>query len=250
MRGPRPNSQQLGLLEEPQPEKAVNVYLVDEDELLLAGYAHHLGQSPRIDLVRSVHAPCTPEVLTALLAPGPNVLVLGVDTLNSPVLDSIEAAGGQHPGAGVVLLINEIGEGSASALGAFMRRWPSGFACVFKRTIDSSRRLVGLVESVAQGHLSTDASILNRVLGRDRDGGGDWLAQLSPREAEAMELMVEGLSNAAIAGRMHLELKTVERHINGIYTKPGAQSDSSHPRVQAVRAYLSAVTVREGQEAR
>jgi DNA-binding NarL/FixJ family response regulator len=44
-------------------------------------------------------------------------------------------------------------------------------------------------------------------------------AQLSRREHEVLELVSQGLTNEAIAARLCLSVRTVERHLTNIYAK-------------------------------
>ena len=82
---------------------------------------------------------------------------------------------------------------------------------------------------------------------RARPGGGRRNAQRGPplhrltdREREVLALMAEGRSNAAIALRLYVTEKAVDKHINNIFTKldlPPAPDDNR--RVLAVLAWLN-----------
>ncbi len=56
---------------------------------------------------------------------------------------------------------------------------------------------------------------------------------LSPREAEVLSLLTTGVTNAAIAERLHVSPGTVKKHLDNVYRKLGVQG-----RVQAVAAAL------------
>lgn len=61
-------------------------------------------------------------------------------------------------------------------------------------------------------------------------------ARLSAREAEVLDLVARGHSNADVAERLVLSVRTVERHLLNAYTKLGA-----HGRTDAVRLWLSGI---------
>jgi two-component system, NarL family, response regulator LiaR len=59
------------------------------------------------------------------------------------------------------------------------------------------------------------------------DGAGDWpgrAAGLSPREAEILALITQGLSNQAIADRAYLSINSVKTYIRSAYRKIGVKS--------------------------
>jgi len=68
---------------------------------------------------------------------------------------------------------------------------------------------------------------------------GSQLSALSDREHTVLVLMAEGLTNRAIADRMAISVRTVESHVNSVFTKLGLASDDvEHRRVMAVLEYL------------
>ena len=60
---------------------------------------------------------------------------------------------------------------------------------------------------------------------------------LSSREREVLELAADGLANEDIGTRLHLSVRTVERHLQNIYTKLGVSGRSA--RAAAVSRLLS-----------
>jgi len=50
------------------------------------------------------------------------------------------------------------------------------------------------------------------------------LSDLTPRELEIIRLVIAGRTNRAIASEIYISEKTVEFHLDHIYTKIGARS--------------------------
>jgi DNA-binding NarL/FixJ family response regulator len=82
-----------------------------------------------------------------------------------------------------------------------------------------------------------DPDVVSQLLGRQRRD--DPLDALTPREREVLELMAEGRSNQAIADRLFVTLRAVEKHVTSIFSKlnlPASTDD--HRRVLAVLTML------------
>lgn len=90
---------------------------------------------------------------------------------------------------------------------------------------------------VAGGGLALDPEVVTRLMRRSRTT--DPLESLTAREREVLELMAEGHTNAAIAGRLFVTEGAVEKHSQRIFAKLGLHSDPAvHRRVKAVLTLL------------
>jgi DNA-binding NarL/FixJ family response regulator len=157
--------------------------------------------------VAVVYAGCTGD-LDAVRAAVPGVLLLGVEVDR----DAAEAllAGGAH-GVGYVL---EAGVGDV-------------------------RRFTGALRRVAAGGSALDPEVVALLLERKRRE--PVLGALGERQRRVLEEMATGASNRAIAGRMFLSERAVERHVTAIFTAlalPAGRRENR--RVLAVLAYLRA----------
>jgi DNA-binding NarL/FixJ family response regulator len=98
--------------------------------------------------------------------------------------------------------------------------------------------VVDAVRRVADGGSALDPEVVAKMVGRRR--AEDPLADLTPRERETLELMAQGLSNRAIAERLVVTERAVERHVTSIFSKLGLRETGlDHRRVLAVLKFLS-----------
>ncbi len=86
-----------------------------------------------------------------------------------------------------------------------------------------AERLASAVAGVADGLLVLDPALAETVL-RPAPSGAALVEALTPRESEVLALLVDGLSNRAIAGRLGISEHTAKFHVNSILGKLGAQS--------------------------
>src|SRR3712207_1371591 len=112
-----------------------------------------------------------------------------------------------------------------------------GVGYLLKDRVADVDEFVDAVRRVAAGGSALDPVVVSQLLGRRRTD--DALDRLTPREHLVLETMAEGLSNPAIAERLHVSVRAVEKHVTNIFDKldlpVAADSDR---RVLAVLRFL------------
>jgi DNA-binding NarL/FixJ family response regulator len=112
-----------------------------------------------------------------------------------------------------------------------------GTGYLLKDRVADVAEIADAVRRVARGGSVIDPSLVAQLLRRRRRP--DPLVDLTERETEVLGLMAEGRSNAAIAERLVISMKTIETHIASIFSKLGLEPEpDDHRRVLAVLAYL------------
>lgn len=139
-----------------------------------------------------------------------------------------------HPETGMLVLSQHIETTHAVALVAL-----GGFGYLLKDRVLAVDEFLSAAERVARGGSALDPKVVASLV--SPAGADDPLADLSESERKVLALVAEGLSNIAIAKRLHLSERTVEAHVRHVLMKLDIhQSGDSHRRVLAVLAYLSA----------
>src|SRR5919107_2250177 len=83
------------------------------------------------------------------------------------------------------------------------------------------------VEVVQKGELAAPRGLLRYLLHHNEKPE---IGELSARQREILELVVEGLSNAQIAGRLYLSESTIKQHLRAAYKVLGV-----HNRTEAAK---------------
>jgi DNA-binding NarL/FixJ family response regulator len=139
-----------------------------------------------------------------------------------------------YPGVGVLVLSQYVESGYALEL---LQDDANGVGYLLKDRVSDVQEFAAAVKRVAEGGSALDPEVVSRLVGRRR--GDDPLSQLTPREREVLELMAEGRSNQAIADKLFVTLRAVEKHVTSIFGKLRLPADEQdHRRVLAVLTYL------------
>jgi DNA-binding NarL/FixJ family response regulator len=226
-------------MNEASGSEPVRVLLADDQRLVRESLATLLGLLEGIELVAT--ASDGEEALALAAEHQPDVVLMD---LRMPRMDGIEATSRlreRHPEVRVIALTTYADDGSV--LGA-LRAGARGYL-----TKDaSSHDIHAAILNVAAGAAALDPAVQNHVvaaLAKDtnRLGGSGLPAvpelpdDLTPREAEVLALIAEGLTNAEIAERLFVSPTTIKSHINHLFAKAGLRD-----RTQAVNyAYRTGI---------
>ena len=213
----------------------IRVLLADDQRVVREGLGSLLGLLDGIELVGT--AADGEEAVALAARHDPDVVLMD---LRMPRVDGIEAirrltARGERPRAIALTTYAD----DASVLGA-LRAGARGYL-----TKDAgAEEIRAAVVAVARGDAALDPAVQHHVVAAlsaagagapaagaapGDDGPGELPDGLTPREAEVLALIAEGLTNTEIAERLVVSAATVKSHVNHIFAKAGVRD-----RAQAV----------------
>ena len=214
----------------------MRVVLADDSLLLREGVARLLEEAG-LEVV--AQAGDGEDLLRKVGAHKPDVAIVDVRMPPTHTDEGLRAAAeirDKHPGTGVLVLSQYIEEAYAMEL---LSSNAEGVGYLLKDRVADLERFIDAVRRVGEGGSALDPSVVSQLVGRRRRD--DPIDQLTPREREVLELMAEGLSNNAVAERLVVTERAVEKHVTSIFGKLRLGADSEHHRrVLAVLAFLRA----------
>jgi DNA-binding NarL/FixJ family response regulator len=209
--------------------EAVRVLLADDQRLVRESLATLLGLLDGLELVAT--ASDGEEACDLAVAHRPDVALMD---LRMPRMDGIEATRRlreRAPSTRVIALTTYADDESVLAA---LRAGARGYLTKDASAADIRQAILG----VAAGEAALDPAVQHHVVAAVAGSGGrvggpdgeELPDELTPREAEVLALIAEGLSNTEIAERLVVSPTTVKSHINHLFAKAGVRD-----RAQAVR---------------
>jgi DNA-binding NarL/FixJ family response regulator len=211
--------------------------VVAEDSVLLREGIARLLEDAGLEVVGQ--AGNAEELLLKVRSYKPNVAIVDIRMPPTQTDEGLRAAKEireKHPETSVLVLSQYLEPAYALEL---LSESAEGVGYLLKDRVADIPEFVAAVKRVGEGGSALDPSVVSQLVGRRRRD--DPISQLTPREREVLELMAEGLSNSAIAERLVVTERAVEKHVTSIFGKLRLGADSeSHRRVLAVLAFLRA----------
>ena len=212
----------------------MRVAIAEDNPLLRDGIALLLGEQG-IEVGAAVAD--AGGLLAAVAAEPPDAAIVDVrmpPTFTDEGLRAALTIRSAYPQVGVLVFSQWVETGYARQL---LSENAGSVGYLLKDRIVSTEEFVGALHRVADGGTALDPEVVRQLLATPAVDAG--IARLSEREREILGLLAEGRSNVAIAERLHLVERSVEKHVTAIFTKldlPQARTD--HRRVLAVLRYL------------
>jgi DNA-binding NarL/FixJ family response regulator len=193
----------------------VRVLVVDDHEVLASSLSMVLDDEPDL---KSVGVAGTLEKARAMIATtAPDVILLDHRLPDGDGVAAIGELRALRPSAQIVVLTASAAD---HVLVAAIEAGAAGFVSK-SRSLDE---LTAAVRAAASGESVISPEMLARLLPRLQRNGRTRHNDLTEREREVLDLLADGLSNAAIAERLFVSVHTVRNHIANLSAKLGAHS--------------------------
>ena len=139
----------------------------------------------------------------------------------------------RHPGMGIVILSQHLESGTAMRL---LAENPGRLGYLLKDRGGAMGEFAAALRLVAAGGAALDPQVVSRLLAARKTAP---VEALSPRERDVLALVAEGRSNRAIAERLDITERGVQKHVTSIFTKLGLPAgEDDNRRILAVLEYL------------
>lgn len=207
----------------------VRVLIVDDHALFAEALAARLGAEPDLDVLPLAHDVRRALALTA--TERPDVVVLDLMLGGESGLDAMDEIRRRNPHVRVVILSGSL---DLDAMVEALRKGAVGWLPKTERAERVAQVVRGAAGSGGWIPPELLGDVLRRLLTDDDPAAAD-LADLTPRELEVLQCMVDGLSRAEIADRLGLSANTVRTHTQNLLGKL-----SAHSALEAITAAMRA----------
>lgn len=180
------------------------------EDLVAIGLRALISEDPNLELLADA---VTMDGLDhAIERQRPDVVLLNYGTLGSP--GRVLQLHRSYPETRIVVLANKPTAAECNQMLSF-----GATACLSKET--EARDIVNAIHLASRGmHLLPRSAAAGGVLGAGVQGA----ELLTPREAQVLELLQDGATNAEIAHELSIGIETVRTHARHIYRKLGIGS--------------------------
>jgi DNA-binding NarL/FixJ family response regulator len=216
----------------------IGIYVAEEQEFYREIYRSSFEAESNVKFLGASSNGDVKKLLEVINSQKPDVLVLGTRKFNTDLYQEIEQVCSSYPLVSIVLLMTASIDVEAKLLRKLIQKCHSGLGVYLKQSLDNPKQLLDIIRSVHQHQIVLDPEVANTILMERVEY--PFMKDLTERELEILDLLAQGNTNQGIAKNLCIDIKTVARHLNNIYSKLKYDSelDEKHPRVSVARIYL------------
>jgi len=217
---------------------AIRLYVVEEQEIYRDVYKCIIPLSSPVELLE-VSGNADPDSLKRVVAElCPDVVLLSTKKLDVSAINALEYIRNECPGIGIILLLGFYSAQGVELLRSLALKGEGGMALFLKQSLDEIEQLSRTIIAVSHGQVILDPPLAAFMFAGKPEC--PFLKQLTARELEILNLLSQGYTNSAIAQTLFIDIKTVEHHLNSMYSKlkTDPEFNSKHLRVSAAKLYL------------
>jgi DNA-binding NarL/FixJ family response regulator len=167
----------------------------------------------------------------------PDVLFISIKRLDQKIVEDLRQIRSIYPKLGFVISFISYNAQNIIALRKLTAVSQTGMALLLKQSVDRAEQLCSVIKAVNEGQVILDSLVTDLIFSEKEQGP---IKELTPRERRIIDLISKGFTNSNIAKALFIDIRTVQHHINNIYSKLKEDPDfnTGHPRVSAARIYL------------
>ena len=216
----------------------VRLYVVEEQEIYREIYKCIIPSSSPVELLGVSGNGDTGALKRAVSELCPDVVLLSTKRLDISAIEELEQIRTDRPGIGIILLLVFYSAQDVELLRRLALKGEGGMALFLKQSLDEIEQLSRIIMAVHRGQVILDPPLAAFMFAGKPEC--PFLKQLTPRELEILNLLSQGYTNLAIAKTLFIDIKTVEHHLNSMYSKlkTDPEFNNKHLRVSAARLYL------------
>jgi len=220
-----------------EKNQLVKLYVLEEQRIFNNVYKEVFSPVNSICLMGMTNNMDISAAAPDMKSHNPDVLFISIKRLDQNMVDSLKQIRVDFPNLGFVISFISYNAQNIISLKKLTAGSQSGMALLLKQSVDRAEQLCSVIKAVYEGQVILDSTVTDLMFSEREQGP---IKDLTPRERRIIDLISRGHTNSGIAKALYIDIRTVQHHINNIYSKLKEDPDfnTGHPRVSAARIYL------------
>jgi DNA-binding NarL/FixJ family response regulator len=215
----------------------VKLYIIEEQRIFNNVYKEVFSPLNSICLLGMTNNTDIASIKSEIHTYDPDVLFISIKRLDQKLVLELKQIREEFPHIGFAISFISYNAQNIISLRRLTAGSQTGMALLLKQSVDRAEQLCSVIRSVNEGQVILDSMVTDLIFSEKEQGP---IKELTPRERRIIDLIAKGYTNSNIASTLFIDIRTVQHHINNIYSKLKEDPifNSGHPRVSAARIYL------------